>query len=110
MINKFKKLAVTLSVLSVLASTASLAHGDNKMHLAKENFAKAEKQFQVAKKEGFAWNTTVKLLEQAEIAISKKNYLDANKYSVKALAEANHSLDQAKESKDNWQKNIIKWN
>ena len=78
------------------------------MKTAKASLTQAKQQLTLAKKSGFAWNTTVKLVDKSQSSFDKGDFTATVTFANKAVAEAKNSLIQAKESQDNWQDNIVK--
>lgn len=104
--NKFKSLLVAVSVVLACGSIA-IADNNDKAKL-EASLANANTQYKLALKSKFAWTKTGGILKKAKAAMEKGNHAAAKKLISKALSQANNSLAQAKDSKDNWQKYIPK--
>jgi len=104
---KIKPLIIAASMLMLNSGIVS-ADSNGKHSEAEKALAAASAQYKMALKSGFAWTATGKLLKKAQKAIDKGDMKAAAKLTSKALAQANGSLAQAKDSAEHWQDYIPK--
>jgi len=100
----FSLVFINNDVKSESLKSESLEAESVKFMDAKVAIEKAETARLEAKKRGFEWNTTSKLIGKARDAEKNGDQITAIKLAEKALKEAENSIKQADYAENNWQK------